>query len=94
MTEYLFQWWVWASAALIMAILEVVAPAFVLLGFAIGAAVVALLLAIGGPALVGGTVPWMLVIFALVSLAAWILLKKTFKLKKGQVKIWETDIND
>ncbi|NSX53515.1 NfeD family protein [Parasulfitobacter algicola] len=94
MSEYFFQWWVWAAGALILGILEVIAPAFVLLGFAIGAAVVAILLVIGGPALVGGTVPWMLVIFALASLAAWIGLKKTFKLKHGQVKIWDTDIND
>ncbi|WP_439118076.1 NfeD family protein, partial [Nereida ignava] len=33
-------WWAWAAFALVLAILEVLAPGFVLLGFAIGAALV------------------------------------------------------
>jgi hypothetical protein len=45
-------WWVWLVAAILLAILEVVAPAQIFLGFAIGAAGVglALLLGIPGPA--------------------------------------------
>ena len=33
-------WWVWMAAALVLAIVEVLLPGFMLLGFAIGAAVV------------------------------------------------------
>lgn len=91
--DLVFEWWVWAVAALILGILEVLAPAFLLLGFAIGAGVVSILLLIGGPALVGGTVPMALVIFAVVSLVAWLVLRKVFALKTGQVKSFDTDIN-
>ncbi|MEL6510958.1 MAG: hypothetical protein AAFQ32_14260 [Pseudomonadota bacterium] len=91
--DLVFEWWTWAVAALVMGILEIIAPAFVLLGFAIGAGVVAVLLLIGGPALVGGTVPMAVVIFASVSLVAWLVLRKVFALKTGQVKTFDTDIN-
>ena len=90
---FLFHWGVWAGIALILGILEMVAPAFILLGFAIGAGVVTLLLLIGGAGAVGGTVPWMLVIFAVASLVAWLALRNIFKLPQGQVKTFEDDIN-
>ena len=45
----LSEWWFWAAAAIVLAIGEVLMPAYVLLGFAIGAAAVALVLIIGGP---------------------------------------------
>ncbi|MEM9436784.1 MAG: hypothetical protein AAGA15_07060 [Pseudomonadota bacterium] len=93
--NFAFAWWVWAVFGLILAILEIVVPAAVFLGFAIGAGVVAVLLALGGPAFVGGTVGWMLVIFAAVSLVAWLVLRYVFRLRVGQqVKVWKTDIND
>jgi len=93
--NFAFVWWVWAVFGLSLAILEIVLPAGVLLGFAIGAGAVALLLAFGGAAAVGGTVGWMVLIFAVVSLAAWLVLRYVFRLRAGQqVKVWETDIND
>ena len=91
--DFWFDWWAWAAAALVMGILEIIAPAFVLLGFAIGAGVIALLLLIGGASAVGGSVPVMFVIFAVASLAAWLVLRRLFSLPKGQVKVWEEDIN-
>ena len=42
-------WWIWGAAAVVLAIGEVLLPSFVLLGFALGAAVVAALLLFGGP---------------------------------------------
>lgn len=93
MTDLIFEWWVWAVAALVMGILEILAPAFVLLGFAIGAGVVSILLLVGGPAFVGGSVPMALVIFSTVSLLAWLILRRVFALKTGQVKTFDTDIN-
>ncbi|MEL6914932.1 MAG: hypothetical protein AAFP13_10555 [Pseudomonadota bacterium] len=93
--NFAFLWWVWAVFGLVLAILEIVVPAAVFLGFALGAGVVALLLAIGGASAVGGTVGWMLVIFAGTSLAAWLVLRYVFRLRIGQqVKTFETDIND
>ncbi|KIC39408.1 NfeD family protein [Leisingera sp. ANG-M7] len=83
-------WWVWGAGALVLAILEVLAPGFVFLGFAIGAAVVALLLLAGA----GITLPPLLLIFAALSLAAWLVMRKFFALPKGQVKTFNHDIND
>ncbi|UWQ23447.1 NfeD family protein [Leisingera aquaemixtae] len=84
-------WWVWAAAALVLGILEVLAPGFVFLGFAIGAAAVALLLLVSGGS---WGLPLLLLIFAGLSLAAWLLLKRLFALPKGQVKTFDHDIND
>jgi len=92
--SWMFAWGTWVVAAIVFAILEIFLPASVFLGFAIGAAVVAGLLALGGVAFVGGTVPWMMVIFAAVSLIAWLVLRRVFALRKGQVKVWKTDINE
>jgi membrane protein implicated in regulation of membrane protease activity len=85
------EWWAWASAALILAILEVIVPGFFALGFAIGAAFLAVMVGLLG---FGVSLGWSLVVFAVVSLIATLLLRHFFKLQKGQVKMWDTDIND
>ncbi len=84
-------WWVWMAAALVMAILEVLAPGFVFLGFAIGALAVSLILLNTG--LVLG-LPVLLLLFAGLSLVAWLALRRFFAMPKGQVKRFEGDIND
>ncbi len=86
-------WWVWLAGAFVLAILEMTAPGFVLLGFAIGAAVVGILLALGVVAPTA-TLPWLLVVFAVISLLAWIALRRIFALRRGQHKIWDRDINE
>ncbi|WP_291737374.1 hypothetical protein [Leisingera sp. F5] len=83
-------WWVWGAAALALAILEVLVPGFVFLGFAIGAAAVSLLLLAGA----GFGLPPLLLIFAVLSLAAWLVMRRFFALPKGQVKTFNHDIND
>ncbi|EET48123.1 NfeD family protein [Thalassobium sp. R2A62] len=85
------EWWAWASLALILAILEVLAPGFFALGFAIGAAFMAIVVAATGAGL---SLAWSIVLFAVVSLGAVLLLRRFFRLEKGQVKLWDTDIND
>lgn len=85
------EWWVWMSAALALATLEVIVPGYIFLGFALGALVMGVLLLLG---LTGLSLPIMLVIFALLSLAAYFLFRRIFGLKNGQVKIWDRDIND
>lgn len=85
------EWWVWMSGALILATLEVLIPGYIFLGFAIGAAMMGLLILFGisatGLALT-------LVIFAVLSLISYLVMRKVFGLRTGQVKIWDTDIND
>lgn len=84
-------WWVWFCAALVLAILEVLLPGFVFLGFAIGAFAVSMLLLNTGLA---AGLPLLLLIFAVLSLIAWLVLRRLFALPKGQVKTFDHDIND
>ena len=85
------EWWVWMSGALILATLEVLIPGYIFLGFAIGAGVMGLLILLG----VSATgLALTLVIFAILSLISYLALRKYFGLKTGQVKIWDTDVND
>lgn len=83
-------WWVWLCAGLILAIVEVLVPGFIFLGFAIGAGVVALLLALG----LAVSLPALLLIFAALSLIAWLILRRVFALPSGQVKRFKDDINE
>jgi membrane protein implicated in regulation of membrane protease activity len=92
MTEPLWQlWWVWMSAALVMVTLEVLVPGYIFLGFAIGAFALGLLVLLG---LSGLGLPVSLVIFAVLSLLAYLVLRRVLGLKEGQVKIWHRDVND
>ncbi len=86
-------WWVWMVGALLLAILEVVAPAQIFLGFAIGAAGVGAALALGIPGL-AGSIPAMLLVFAVVSLIAWLVIRRAVGIRKGQVKVFDHDINE
>ena len=82
-------WWVWLAAALALGILEIMVPGFIFLGFAIGAAVVALLVLM--PVTIG--LPALLAIFAIASLIAWIVLRKVFRPTDDQTRIIHEDIN-
>lgn len=84
-------WWIWMAGALALGILEIVLPGFIFLGFAIGAAGTGLLLLIPGLAT---SLPVLMLIFAVLSLVAWLALRKTFAHPHGQVKTFERDIND
>ena len=79
--------------ALLLAILEVIAPAQIFLGFALGAAGVSLALLIGVPGLAGST-PLLALTFAVLSLVAWLVLRPLMGIRKGQVKHFEHDINE
>lgn len=84
-------WWVWLAAALLLATIEIVLPGFLFLGFAIGAALVGLLLLVA-PLAVG--LPLLLVLFAGLSLIAWAALRRVFRLRHGQVRRVRGDVND
>lgn len=89
-------WYLWIVAGMGLAILELFLPGYIFVGSAIGAVVTGLLLWLGiWPA------GWMaeglanaLLVFALVSLAVWLGLRRTLGLRKGQVKVWTRDINE
>ena len=83
-------WWVWVVAAVALAVLEVLLPGFVFLGFAISAAVMALLVGVG---LLGGSVSVLVLVFAVLALVAWLGLRRAVGVTKGQVKVWDKDIN-
>ena len=83
-------WWVWIAAGIVLAILETLLPAFILLGFALGAIGTGLLMALGVV-----VSPSMLILtFAVLSLFSWLLLRQFFQLKTGSVKTFDHDIND
>ena len=83
-------WWVWLAAALILAILEVLAPSFMFLGFAVGATIVGLMLLTPfAPSL-----PALLAIFAVLSLVAWGGLRTYFQREDGEARRIDHDIND
>ena len=82
--------WVWFSAALFLATAEVLVPGYIFLGFALGALALGLVLTVvslGGLAIT-------LVIFSVLSLVAYLVIRSVFGLKTGSVKIWDRDIND
>ncbi|MDI3337719.1 hypothetical protein QKW60_14975 [Defluviimonas aestuarii] len=85
------QWWVWMIAGAVLGILEVVVPGFILLGFAIGAGLTGLLIWTG---LLGATLASTVLVFAVASLVAWLVLRKVVGVRHGQVKVWDRDIND
>ena len=84
-------WWVWIVAGFALGVLEVIVPGYIFLGFAIGAVVVGAGLGVG---LLGGSLPALLLVFALASLAAWYGLRRTMGVRDSQVKIWDRDINE
>ncbi|MEM8774407.1 MAG: hypothetical protein AAGF53_05200 [Pseudomonadota bacterium] len=83
-------WWVWLSAALLLAIIEIMIPGFIFLGIAIGAAITALVIVIV-PGLAFST---LMVIFGLLSLVAWLILRSVFRAPNDQTRIIHEDIND
>jgi inner membrane protein len=84
------EWWVWMSGALVLATLEVLIPGYIFLGFAIGAGVLALLILLG---LSAQGFALTMAIFAVLSLLAYLVMRRFFRLRSGQVKVWDRDIN-
>ena len=90
MAAILSEWWVWVSAALVLGLIEVLVPGSIFLGFALGAlAMVPLVLII--PVING---PLALAVFAGLSLAAWIILRVSFRRQSSGARIVSRDINE
>ncbi|MFN3972877.1 MAG: NfeD family protein [Gemmobacter sp.] len=84
-------WWAWIAGGLLIGALEVVVPGYIFVGFAIGAVLTGVLLALGW---LGGSLGILLAVFAVLSLLAWLGLRQAMGRREGQVKIWTRDIND
>jgi membrane protein implicated in regulation of membrane protease activity len=84
-------WWAWVVAGFALGVLEVLAPGYIFLGFAIGAVLTGALIGFGilfsGP-------PALFLVFSVLSVVAWLGLRRVVGVRKGQMKIWDKDIND
>ncbi|NHF72840.1 NfeD family protein [Paracoccus xiamenensis] len=83
--------WFWIIVAAVLGLVEVLAPGYVFLGIAIGCAVVGLALMAGVAA---PSLPVLLIGIAVLSGIAWLILRRLVGVRKGQVRIWDRDIND
>lgn len=90
LTTLLGTWWAWVVLGFALGVLEILAPGFIFLGFAIGAVLTGIVVGLGLPA----GLPALILIFAVASVAAWLVLRRTMGVREGQVKIWDRDIND
>ena len=84
-------WWVWIVAGFSLGVLEVLVPGFIFLGFAIGAVLTGVLVGLG---VLGASLPALVLVFAVMSVLAWLALRATMGVRRGQVKMWDKDIND
>ena len=90
MWEFWTEWWVWVVFGLALGVLEVLVPGYIFLGFAVGAVVTGGLV---GFSVVGGNVALLVLIFAVLSLVAFLVLRRMVGVTEVQTKVWEDDIN-
>ncbi|MDP0929654.1 hypothetical protein Q0601_20920 [Paracoccus onubensis] len=83
--------WLWIVAALILAIFELFAPGWIFMGIAAALGIMGLLMLSG---FWTAGLPVTLVVAAVVSGLVWLLLRRFAGVRKGQVRIWDRDIND
>lgn len=83
-------WWVWVCVALVFALLELMVPASVFLGFSLGALCMALVVALTDITNISA----LLALFAGLSLVAWIVLKWVFRNQTTAARIVTRDINE
>ncbi|MDJ0857834.1 MAG: hypothetical protein QNJ03_02060 [Dinoroseobacter sp.] len=87
--------WVWLAGGLALAILEVVIPGYIFLGFGIGAALTGVALIFAGPeASFAQSLPLLILCFAILSLVSWLGLRRVLGIRAGQVKTFDRDINE
>ncbi len=84
-------WWVWIVGGFALGVLEVLAPGYIFLGFAIGAVITGALVGLN---VLGGNLLFLFAVFAVASLVAWFGLRAAVGVREGQVKMWDKDIND
>ncbi|KFI28777.1 NfeD family protein [Paenirhodobacter enshiensis] len=82
--------WIWITAGVVLAFLELLLPGFYLLGFAIGAVATGALIWAG----LIGSVPVALLALAVIAILAWVVLRRALGIRRGQTRIWHRDINE
>ncbi|MGA9251781.1 MAG: hypothetical protein WBV78_12305 [Roseobacter sp.] len=83
-------WWMWIAAALVFGLIEVLAPGFIFLGFALGAIATGLVVGVGyAPSSAA-----LLAIFGAVSLLSWVGLRFAFRHQSSGAKLFKKDVND
>ena len=82
--------WIWITAGVVLAFLELLLPGFYLLGFAIGAVAAGALIWAG----LIGSVPVALLALAVIAILAWVVLRRALGIRRGQTRIWHRDINE
>ena len=90
LADYATLWWVWVSVALVLGLVEVLAPGNIFLGFALGALAMVPVVLI----MPGAGVSLLLALFAGLSLLCWIILRIVFKRQSSGARIVERDINE
>lgn len=90
LTSLVGTWWAWVVLGFALGVLEILAPGYIFLGFAIGAVLTGAVVGLG----ISASLPALLLIFAIASLIAWLILRRTMGVREGQVKVWDRDIND
>ena len=83
-------WWLWIALALVFGLIELFAPAFIFLGFALGALATGIVVLVATP----GSAAALLAIFALLSLIGWVGLRAAFRNQSTGAKVVTKDIND
>lgn len=82
--------WVWVVVAAVLGVLEMALPGFFLLGFAVGALLVAGLVWLG----VLGSLPVMVLVAAIAAVPVWLVARRLAGVRPGQTRIWDRDINE
>lgn len=83
--------WLWIVVALVLGVFELFAPGWVFLGIAASVCLMGLLLLSG---IWSAGLPATLVVTAVLSGIIWLILRRFAGVNKGQVRIWDRDIND
>lgn len=83
--------WLWIVVALVLAVLELFAPGWIFMGIAAAVGLMGLLLISG---IWSAGLPVTLVVTAALSGVIWLILRRVAGVNKGQVRIWDRDIND
>lgn len=82
-------WWAWLALAGGLLIIELMAPGFIFLGIALGAAITAPVVWVAQPSLTAT-----MMVFAVASVLAWVVLRRLFQPAPKSVQTFDTDIND
>lgn len=83
--------WIWLIAALVLAGLELVLPGWVFMGAAAAVGLMGVVILTGWWTF---GLPVTLVVTALISAVVWYVLRRIAGGSKGDVRIWDRDIND